>query len=54
MKKIGDDKTHATLVLDLARLRMNPEEKIKDFNQIFMTLLNRIPGDSRPPTNFLL
>jgi hypothetical protein len=33
---------------------MNPKEKIKYFNQNFMTLLNRIPEDSQPPTNVIL
>jgi len=33
---------------------MKAKEKIKYFNQIFLTLLNKIPEDSRPPTNVLL
>jgi hypothetical protein len=33
---------------------MNPKENIKDFNQIFLTLMNKIPEDSRPATNVLI
>jgi hypothetical protein len=33
---------------------MNAKEKIKEFNQRCMTLLNNIPEDSRPSTNVLL
>jgi hypothetical protein len=54
LKTFGDDKTPTTLVLNLSRLRMNPKGKIKYFNQRFMTFLNRIPEDSRPPINILL
>jgi hypothetical protein len=33
---------------------MAPKEKIKDFNQIFLTLMNKIPEDSRPPENVII
>jgi hypothetical protein len=31
------------LFLDISRLIINNKEKVKDFNQIFITLLNKIP-----------
>jgi len=34
MKKFGEDKTPATLVLELPGIKMNPKEKIKYSNQI--------------------
>jgi hypothetical protein len=33
---------------------MNQKEKIKDFNQCFLTLMNMIPEDSMPSTNVLI
>ena len=48
MNKFGDDKTPAALVLELSRIRMETKEKVKDFNQWFLTLRNRIPATSRP------
>ena len=38
----GDDKTSGTLLLELARLKINDNEKVKEFNQRFITL-NKIP-----------
>jgi hypothetical protein len=32
--------------MELSSLKMNPKEKVKYFNQIFLTLKNRIPADS--------
>jgi hypothetical protein len=32
--------------MELSSLKMNPKEKVKDFNQIFLTLTNLIPTDS--------
>jgi hypothetical protein len=43
----GDDETSGTLLLELARLKINENETIKEFNQIFITLLNKIPD--KPP-----
>jgi hypothetical protein len=40
--------------MELSNLRMNPKEKIKDFNQIFLTLKNRIPMDLRPSENLII
>ena len=48
MNKFGDDKTPAILVSELSRIRIEPKEKVKDFNQRFLTLRNRIPITSRP------
>jgi hypothetical protein len=31
------------LFLELSRLRINKKEKVKEFNQIFITLLHKIP-----------
>jgi hypothetical protein len=48
LEKFGDDKSPEVLVMELSSLKMNPKEKIKDFNQRFLTLKNRIPTDSMP------
>ena len=41
--RFGDDKTLGTLLVELARLNINTNENVKEFNQIFITLLNKIP-----------
>ena len=41
--RFGDDKTSGILLLELSRLNINKNEKFKEFNQIFITLLNKIP-----------
>jgi hypothetical protein len=38
LEKFRDDKPLEVLVMDLSSLRMNPKEKVKDFNQRFLTL----------------
>ena len=43
--RFGDDKTSKTLLLELARLKINKNEKFKEFNQIFITPLNIIPDN---------
>ena len=40
--RFGDDKTSGTLLLELARLKIKENENIKEFNQRFITLLNKI------------
>ena len=45
--RFGDDKTLGTLLLELARLKIKENEKFKEFNQRFITLLNKIPD--KPP-----
>ena len=45
--RFGDDKTSRTLLLELARLNINKNEEVKEFNQRFITLLNTIPD--KPP-----
>ena len=40
MTQFGDDKTSRILFLDLSRIKINKNEKIKYFNQRFITLLN--------------
>jgi hypothetical protein len=43
MAQFSDEETSGMLFLELAGIRINEKEKVKDFNQIFITLLNRIP-----------
>ena len=43
MTQFGNDKTSGILSLEISRIKINKKEKVKDFNQIFITLLNRIP-----------
>ena len=43
MTQFGDDKTSGIFFLEISRININKKEKFKDFNQIFITLLNRIP-----------
>ena len=45
--RFGDDKTSRTLLLKLERLKMNENENVKEFDQRFITLLNKIPD--KPP-----
>ena len=45
--QIGDDKTSGTLLLELSRFKINENENVKEFNQRFITLLNKIPD--KPP-----
>jgi hypothetical protein len=40
--------------MELSSLRMNPKEKIKDFNQRLLTLKNRIPTGSMPTKNLII
>ena len=44
MTHFEDDKTFGVLFLELSRIKINKREKIKDFNQRFITLLNWIPN----------
>jgi hypothetical protein len=43
LSQFRDDKTSRVLLLDLSRLKFDKKDKVKDFNQIFINLLNRIP-----------
>lgn len=43
-----EDKTPVVLVLELSHIRMDSKERVKDFNQHFLSLINRIHVDSRP------
>jgi hypothetical protein len=54
LEKFGDGKPPEVLVMDLSSLKMNPEEKVKDFNQRFLTLKNRIPADSMPAESLVI
>jgi len=52
--KFGDDKTPTKLVLELSRIKMDPKEKMKDFNQRFLTLENKISLTSRPTNDVIV
>jgi hypothetical protein len=54
LEKFGDDKSPEVLVMELSSLKMNPKEKVKDFNQIFLTLKNKIPADSMPAESLIV
>jgi hypothetical protein len=54
LENFGDGKPTEVLVMDLSSLRMNPKEKVKDFNQRFLTLKNRIPADSMRAENLII
>jgi hypothetical protein len=47
IEKFGDDKTPLVLVLELSRIKMDSKEKVKDFNQIFLSLINKIHDTSK-------
>ena len=42
--RFGDDKISGTLLLKISSLNINKNEKVKEFNQRFITLLNKIPN----------
>jgi hypothetical protein len=44
MTQLGDDKTLGIFFLYLSRIKINKKDKVNDFNQIFITLLIRIPN----------
>jgi hypothetical protein len=46
LEKFGNDIYPEVLVMELSSLKMNPKEKLKYFNQKFLTLKNQIPTDS--------
>jgi hypothetical protein len=54
LEKFGDGKPPEVLIMDLSNLRMNAKEKVKDFNQRFLTLKNRIPADSMPAESLII
>jgi hypothetical protein len=54
LEKFGDDKSPEVLVMELSNMKMNPKEKVKDFNQRFLTLKNKIPADSMPAENMIV
>ena len=43
MAEFSDEETPRILSSELLRIRINENEKVKDFNERFITLLNRIP-----------
>jgi hypothetical protein len=54
LEKFRYGKPPEVLVMDLSNLKMNAKEKFKDFNQIFLTLKNRIPADSMPAESLVI
>jgi ribonuclease HI len=54
LEKFGDGKPPEVLVMDLSNLKMNAKEKVKYFNQRFLTLKNRIPTDSMPAESLVI
>ena len=42
MTQFGDDKTYGIMFSELSQIKFNKKEKVKDFNQRFITLLNQI------------
>jgi ribonuclease HI len=54
LEKFGDGKPMEVLVVDLSSLKMNSKEKVKDFNQRFLTLKNQIPADSMPAESLVI
>jgi hypothetical protein len=54
LEKFGDGKPLEVLVMEISNLRMNAKEKVKDFNQRFLTLKNRIPADSMPAESLVI
>ena len=43
LSQFGDDRTSEVLVLELSIMRFDMKDKVKDFNLIFINLLNCIP-----------
>lgn len=43
INQFGDDKTSRTLLLEFSKLNINKNDKVKEFNQIFITILNKFP-----------
>ena len=54
LNKFGEDKTPTVLALELARIKMESKERIKYFNQSFLTFLNKIPVASQPPKDIII
>ena len=43
LSQFGDDRTSGVLVLELSRIIFDNKDKVNDFNQRFINLLNHIP-----------
>ena len=46
MKKFAEDETPSTLLMNTSSLKLKSKDKIKVFNQTFLTLFNKIPNAS--------
>jgi len=47
-KNFANDNTPTTLLKELGSLKMEGKEKVKDFNQRFTHILNKLPVDTKP------
>ena len=54
LETFGDDKYPNFLVMEFSNMKMNPKDKVKDFNQRFLTLKNKIPTESMPVENLII
>lgn len=48
LDKFREDKTPMEVMVELSCIRMDSKEKVKDFNQRFISLKNKILVESRP------
>ena len=54
MDKFGEDKIPAALALKLPHIKLESKERIKDFNQRFLTLKRKILVSSQPPEDIII
>jgi len=48
LEKFSDDKTPTMLLKELGSLKMEGKEKVRDFNQRFIHILNKLVVDTKP------
>ena len=48
MTNFEEDETLHTLLMKISSIRLESKEKVKDFNQMFLTLLNEFPTTTEP------
>ena len=54
LQNFGDENTPEEMVMDLSSLRIKGKERVKDFNQRFSYLKNRIPSNVLPREELLV
>ena len=54
LQKFEDDNTAEDLVIELSSLKISPKEGVKDFNQRFSCLKNKIPVRVLPTEELLV